>query len=405
MPYLSHRASSLGQSPIRSLSPHARAAKEAGIKVHHLNIGQPDILTPAAAMNALRTYDNDIIKYGDSEGSLELRKTVADYYRSSVADVSYKHILVTTGASEAIAMALSVCFNEGDELIVPEPFYANYLGFAHVAGVRLVAVTSNIEDGFALPAPTLFENLITPRTKGILLCNPGNPTGCLYSEDELKKIAGIVADHDLFLLVDEVYREFCYDSPFTSVLTFDEIREQVLVIDSVSKVFSACGVRVGFVVTRNEELLHGLLKYAELRLCPPAIGQYIAQACFGNRETYIKEVKAEYQLRRDYLFQRLSAMPGVVCYKPGAAFYIMTELPIDDCYDFAKWLLKDFNYRRQTVMLAPGAGFYYHNALGKRQVRIAFVLSIQDLKHAMDCLEHGLAQYQEVMSERISLFA
>ncbi len=397
MPSLSHRASSLGQSPIRSLAPFARAAKEKGVTVHHLNIGQPDIPTPGNAIQNLRNYDNDTIKYGDSEGSLSLRKTVAAYYQQYTSDLSHEHILVTTGASEAISMALSVCFNEGDELIIPEPFYANYLGFAHVSGVRLVAVASSIENGFALPHPSEFEKLITPRTKGIFLCNPGNPTGCLYTVQELEAIAGIVADYDLFLLVDEVYREFCYDTKFTSVLNFTNVREQVLVIDSISKVFSACGARVGFLVTRNKILLQAILKYAELRLCPPAIGQYIAEACFQDRHGYLSAVKKEYQDRRDYLYSRLIKMPGVKCYKPGAAFYIMAELPIDDCYRFAKWMLSDFSYKGQTVMIAPGAGFYYHGALGKKQVRIAFILGVEALAQAMDCFEYGLLAYSKIL--------
>jgi aspartate aminotransferase len=403
MPSLSKRASTLGNSPIRSLSPFARAAKDVGVKVHHLNIGQPDILTPPSALAKLRSYDESVIKYGDSEGSLELRTTVARYYTKHVSPIHYQNVMVTTGASEAIAMALSVCFNEGDEIIVPEPFYANYLGFAHVAGVKLVAVTSSIEAGFALPDPSGFETLINDRTKGILLCNPGNPTGSLYSKVELKTIAKLVARHDLFLIVDEVYREFCYDEEFTSLLNFSEIEEQVLVVDSISKVFSACGTRVGFIITRNKELLHGLLKYAELRLCPPAIGQFIANECYLERDTYIHEVKEEYKKRRDYLYKRLKSMTDVVCYKPGAAFYIMTELPIDDSRKFCRWLLEEFRYNNETLMLAPGAGFYFHEELGKRQVRIAFILGIEELRRAMDCLEEGLRAYAKVMKKELSI--
>ncbi len=393
MPRVSIRGTQMIHSPIRSLLPYARAAKEQGVHVYHLNIGQPDIKTPIEAIHSLRTYDQEIIKYGSSEGSDELRKVVRDYYRSQVADVDIGDIYITTGASEGILFILYSCFEVGQEIIIPEPFYANYIGFAQVSGVVLKPIASHIDDHFGLPSPSSFIAQITDQTKAIFLCNPGNPTGNLYSKEDLFEIGRLVKEHDLFLIVDEVYREFCYDEDFYSVLRLEELEDHIVVIDSVSKVFSACGSRIGFVVTRNPAILDNILKYAQLRLCPPMIGQHIAVSCFANRAKYLESVRAEYNRRRIFLFERLSQMSGVKCYLPKAAFYIMTELPVEDTSDFCKWLLRDFRLDGATIMLAPGSGFYLSGDIGRNQVRIAFVLGTEALEKSMDILEAALIAY------------
>lgn len=396
MPIVSKRGSRMIHSPIRSLIPYARAAKDKGVKVYHLNIGQPDIRTPRPALEALKSYDHQIIEYGASEGYLPLRQEVCEYYNRHVATVDLEDIFVTTGASEAIMFSLFSCFDEEAEIIIPEPFYANYIGFSQISDITLVPVTSHIESGFGLPDTEDIKSKITSKTKGIFLCNPSNPTGNLYTKEELHAIADIVQKYDLFLIVDEVYREFTYDQDFYSVLKIDAIADQVIVIDSISKVFSACGSRIGYIVTRNDEVKSNILKYAQLRLCPPMIGQHMAVACYEDREEYLSEVRSEYERRRDYLYKRLSAMPGVTCYLPKAAFYIMTELPIDDANHFCKWLLSDYEQEGKTIMMAPGQGFYLSPDTGKSQVRIAFVLDVESLTIAMDILEHALIKYQEV---------
>ena len=396
MPQVSNRGKEVIHSPIRSLLPYARKAKSEGAHVYHLNIGQPDIVTPPEALEALKQFEDDIIPYGASEGSEELRKVVRDYYCENVAEVEENNIYVTTGASEAILFILFSCFESGEEIVIPEPFYANYIGFAQVSEVNLVPVTSHIGASFSLPKSEDFIAQITPRTKAIFLCNPGNPTGNMYSREELEEIAQLVKEHDLFLIVDEVYREFCYEEDFTSILKIPDLEKHVVVIDSVSKVFSACGSRIGFLVSRNDELLASILKYAQLRLCPPMIGQHIATACFRNRMSYLVKVKEEYNRRRLYLYERLSAIEGVTCYKPKAAFYIMAGLPVDDSSKFCKWLLSDFRHEGSTVMLAPGNGFYLSEGMGRNQVRIAFVLGLEDLEKAMDCLERALEVYAKV---------
>ena len=396
MPSISKRGNRIMHSPIRSLIPYARKAKESGVHVYHLNIGQPDIKTPIQALEALRNYDHSIIQYGASEGSYELRTIVCDYYRSQVAEIDVEDIFVTTGASEAIMFSLFSCFDEGAEIIIPEPFYANYIGFSQVSDVSLIPVTSSLETGFSLPNIEDIKSKITSRTKGIFLCNPSNPTGNLYSKEELQAIAEVVKKYDLYLIVDEVYREFTYDVEFCSVLRLEEISDQVLVIDSISKVFSACGSRIGYIVTRNNEIKSNILKYAELRLCPPTIGQHVASACYEGRDIYVSEVRAEYEKRRDYLHSRLSQMEGVKCYLPKAAFYIMTELPVDDTNHFCKWLLSDFSLNGETIMMAPGQGFYLTPEVGKRQVRIAFVLDVDALAASMDILEEALKTYKRI---------
>ena len=400
MPVVSKRGNELTQSPIRSLIPYAREAKESGKQVYHLNIGQPDILTPKAALDSLKSFDEAIIPYGESEGQPSLREAVSTYYESFGAFIEPEDILVSTGASEAILFALFSCFDSGEDIIIPEPFYANYIGFAQVTGIHMIPVPSDIEKGFALPSIESFKNRITKRTRAIFLCNPGNPTGNLYSREELTQLAELIKEQDLFLIVDEVYREFCYDEPFTSVLSIEGLEEHVLVIDSISKVFSSCGSRIGYLVTRNEELRQTLLKFGQLRLCAPMIGQHMAESCYPGRVQYITQVRKEYNERRLYLHSRLSKMKGVKCYMPKAAFYIMAELPVDDAEKFCKWLLTDFEKDGATIMLAPGDGFYIHKEAGRRQARIAFVLDVKKLEKAMDILEQSLMAYHIVMADR-----
>jgi aspartate aminotransferase len=403
MPKVSKRGDGMTQSPIRSLIPFARKAKEDGVHVYHLNIGQPDIKTPEAAIERLRSYDLPIIEYGASEGEIELREVVREYYCKNVAQVELKNIYVTTGASEAILFTLFSCFESDEEIIIPEPFYANYIGFSHVSGVNLVPVDSTIETGFSLPSAKSFIEKITDKTKAIFLCNPGNPTGNLYSREELVEIAQLVKKYDLFLIVDEVYREFCYEEEFTSILSIDNLDAHVVVIDSISKVFSSCGSRIGFIVSRNQELMDNILKYAQLRLCPPMIGQQMATACFQDRSDYLMTVKAEYNRRRTYLYERLSQMDGVICYLPKAAFYNMTELPVKDAKQFCIWLLKEFRLNGETIMMAPGNGFYMNEEKGLSQVRIAFVLGIPELTKAMDILEAALKEYTKIPANRKQL--
>jgi len=396
MPKISQRGTVQVESPIRNLVPFADQAKAEGIEVLHLNIGQPDILSPAAALNTIKNNADTIVKYGASAGDIALREKVAEYYNQSNLAITPEQVYVTTGASEAIQFALLACFDPGDEIIIPEPFYANYLGYAQICQVNITPITSDFDKQFALPSTEKFESLITPKTKAIFLCNPGNPTGQLYTKSELDKLVKLVKEHDLYLIVDEVYSEFCYDLEFTSVLNYQEIKENVIVIDSISKVFSMCGARVGYLITKSEALRKTIDKYAQLRLCPPAIGQKMALACYDNYKDYIKEAKEEYNKRRTVLYNRLSNMDGVKCYKPSAAFYNVVELPIDNAEKFCKWLLTDFRHNGQTVMFSPANGFYFNNDLGKKQVRIAFILNEQKLEEAMDCLEVALKEFHEI---------
>ncbi|MCL4149780.1 UNVERIFIED_CONTAM: hypothetical protein GTU68_040940 [Idotea baltica] len=335
-----------------------------------------------------------IVKYGPSIGIPALRERVASYYNMFATDVAEGDVCVTTGASEAILFALLSGCDHGDEVIIPEPFYANYLGFADLSHVHIVPITTRIEDHFALPTMADFEEVITAKTKAIFLCNPGNPTGQMYTRADLDQLMVLVKKYNLFLIVDEVYREFCYDQPFTSVLSYPDMGQHVIVIDSISKVFSACGARVGYLVTKNQELVNVITKYANLRLCPPFYGQRLALACYDDSAKYIAAAKAEYVERREILYSGLSQIPDITYYKPTAAFYNMIELPVNDAEDFCKWLLTDFEYEGATVMLAPGSGFYFNKSLGRRQVRIAYVLNEQDLKAALKCLQLGLMKYR-----------
>lgn len=394
MPNISHKGRMMPQSPIRKLVPFAEEAKKRGVKVYHLNIGQPDIKTPEIALDAVKNLNEHVIEYSHSAGNESYRRKLAEYYKKVGIDINYHNILITTGGSEAITFALMACMDPGDEIIVPEPYYANYNGFAITAGVTVVPVISKIENGFALPPIEEFEKHITPKTKGIIICNPNNPTGYLYSKDELEALRDLVIKHDLYLLADEVYREFCYDGnkPF-SVMNLEEIDNNVILIDSVSKRYSACGVRIGALITRNQDVYNTVLKFAQARLSPPSLGQIVGEAAIDTPHEYFEEVYKEYIARRDYLVEALNKMEGVYCPKPKGAFYTIVRLPVDDADKFAQWLLSDFQYEGQTVMVAPASGFYSNLSLGKDEVRIAYVLKIDDLKKAMICLEQALKVY------------
>jgi aspartate aminotransferase len=405
MPSPSQRGQNIGASPIRNLIPYANEAKAKGKNIIHLNIGQPDIETPAAALKTIQQLSDPIVSYGPSEGLPELRETVAHYYQKFDAQLTTSDVYVTTGASEAILFTLLACCDNDDEVIIPEPFYANYLGFAHLANVKIVPLTTHIETGFALPEPAEFEKQITAKTKAIFLCNPGNPTGQLYNGEQLERLMHIVKKHQLFLIVDEVYREFCYDEVFTSVLSFRGMEANVVVIDSISKVFSACGARVGYLITKNKQLLEAVIKYAQLRLCPPYYGQHLALACYDNPDSYIEKAKQEYARRRIVLHDGLSKINGVQAYKPSAAFYNMVQLPVADAEHFCKWLLTDFEKNGNTVMMAPGDGFYAHKELGRQQVRMAYVLKEADLALAMDCLTEGLLGYEMALGGKTKWLA
>jgi len=402
MPSISQRGEAAHSSPIRKLAAAAERAKKAGKKVYHLNIGQPDILTPRAGLDAVRAIDLDIVAYSPSNGYPSLREKMPAYYRKFGVDVRPEEIIVTSGASEGVLFALLACLDAGDAVLSPEPLYANYLGFAGMAGVRVKPITTSIETGFALPDIAAFQTALTPDVKAIMLCNPNNPTGAFYPERTLRALAELVLDRDLFLIVDEVYREFCYrdDAPFFSALNLPGMEQHVVVLDSVSKRYSACGARIGAIVTRNESLRTTIQKYAETRLSPPTFGQIFAEATLQTEDAYFQTVTAEYRHRRDLLFSRLQAMPGVRCYQPEGAFYVFAELPIDDADRFCRWLLEDFSHDNQTLMLAPGSGFYATPGLGQREVRFAYVLNTHDLSRAMDCLEAALEVYAaEVMEE------
>jgi len=381
-------------SPIRKLVPFSEAAKKRGVKVYHLNIGQPDIPTPQVALDAIRNYKESVIEYSHSAGNESYRKGLAKYYKSIGVEVDHTQMLITTGGSEAITIAFMATLNPGDEVIIPEPFYANYNGFATQAGVVVVPVTANIADDFALPSISEFEKAITPKTRGIVICNPNNPTGYLYSKAELEQLCTIIKKHDLYLFSDEVYREFCYDgNEHFSAMNLQGIDQNVILLDSVSKRYSMCGVRIGALITRNKDVYNTAMKFAQARLCPPSYGQVAAEAALETPADYFTGVYNEYIDRRNYMVEALNKMEGVYCPRPKGAFYTVVKLPIDDSDKFAQWLLEDFNYNNQTVMLAPATGFYATCGLGKNEVRIAYVLKIEDLKGAMECLEVALKQY------------
>ena len=394
MPQISERGKLMPASPIRKLVPYAEEAKRKGVKVYHLNIGQPDIKTPENAIDAVRNIKEKVIEYSHSAGKESYRRKLAKYYQSVNINVDHTEMIITTGGSEAISFALLSCLNPGDEVIIPEPFYANYNGFAVAAGIVVKPITAKIENDFALPSVDEFEKLITPKTKAIVICNPNNPTGYLYSKEELQQLRDIIKKHDLYLFSDEVYREFCYDGKeHFSAMNLKGIENNVILLDSVSKRYSACGVRIGVMITKNKEIINTAMKFAQARLCPPFFGQVLAEAAIDTTDEYFKEVYNEYIERRNFMVNALNNMEGVVCPLPKGAFYTVTKLPIDDSDKFCQWLLTDFTYKNQTVMLAPATGFYSTKGLGTNEVRIAYVLKIDDLKNAMETLEHALKEY------------
>lgn len=380
-------------SPIRKLVPFAEAAKKKGIKVYHLNIGQPDIETPPAILDAVRHADIRVLEYSHSAGNESYRRKLVEYYKSVGIDVTHNQILITTGGSEAIMFGFFACLNPGDEVIIPEPFYANYNGFACAAGVQVVPITSHIETGFALPPISEFEKVITPKTRAIIICSPNNPTGYLYSRAEMEALKEICIRHNLYLFSDEAYREFCYDGEYVSAMHLEGLDQHVVLMDTISKRYSACGARLGAFVTRNKEVYETALKFAQARLSPPGLAQIMGEAAVDLPASYFDAPRAEYLKRRNLMVERLNKMDGVFCPNPGGAFYAIARLPIDDSDIFCQWLLEKFSHNNQTVMLAPATGFYGTNGLGKNEVRLAYVLNTDDLDAAMDCLEMALRNY------------
>lgn len=382
------------ESPIRKLVPFAEVAKKKGHKVYHLNIGQPDIETPEVALNAIRNFDQKVVAYSHSAGILSYREKLCEYYNKFGIHITPDEIIVGAGASEAILFAMNSCLDNGDEIIIPEPFYANYNGFAINAGVNVVPIFSDIESGFALPPMADFEKAITPRTKAILICNPNNPTGYLYSKEELETLRDIVKKHDLFLITDEVYREFCYDgNTHYSAMFLEGIEQNVIMIDSVSKRYSACGFRIGCMISKNKEVMATAMKFAQARLSPPTFGQVAAEAAVDTPDSYFVAVQKEYLARRDIVVESINKIPGAYCPNPKGAFYVVASLPIDNCDRFCQWLLEDFEYNGATVMLAPASGFYSTKGRGMNEVRISYVLKVDDLKASIKCLEEALKVY------------
>ncbi len=397
MPQLSDKGNLMPSSPIRKLVPFADKAKHKGIKVYHLNIGQPDIASPPAALDAYHQLPFDVIAYTHSEGTPEYRKAMSDYYKGRGLEVEPEHFIITNGGSEALLFTFGVIANPGDEIIIPEPFYANYNSFACQSEVKIVPIQSTIANNFGLPSIESFEEKITDKTRAILICHPGNPTGYLYSREELEKLKDLVLKHDLYLISDEVYAEYVYGGEeHFSVLNFEELKENVIVIDSESKRFSMCGARLGAMISRNDEVLKRALKFAQARLSPVLTSQYAATKAHENVGTYFEDCRAEYVSRRDLLVTELNKIPGVICPNPKGAFYCMVELPVDDAEKFAIWLLNDFKLDGETVMVAPGNGFYSHPDTVKNQVRIAYVLNKQDLQRSVEVLRIALERYNSM---------
>jgi aspartate aminotransferase len=394
MPHISSKAVAMPASPIRKLVPFAEAAKKQGRKVYHLNIGQPDIETPEVVRHKMKELDLKVVEYSNSDGIAAYRQGLTKYYASKSIDLTPEQIMVTTGGSEALVFAFMTCFNPGDEVIIPEPFYANYNGFAVMAGVTVIPVMSSIETGFALPPIDAFEQLITPKTKGILICNPGNPTGYLYSKSELEQLRDVVKKHDLFLMADEVYREFAYDGAVpSSILNLDGLDNHAIMIDSVSKRYSMCGARIGAMITRNKDVMASAMKFAQARLSPPTFGQMASLYALETPQSYFDGVVEEYVERRNILIDGLNTIPGVICPKPKGAFYCIAELPIDDSDRFCQWMLETFEYNNQTVMMAPATGFYSKPEPGRKQVRLAYVLNKEALKASVEVLREALKVY------------
>jgi len=394
MPQISDKGKLMPASPIRKLVPFSEDAKKRGIKVYHLNIGQPDIPTPEVALNAIKNISEKVIEYSHSAGNESYRKGLVKYYQSVGISVDHTEMIITNGGSEAITFAFLSTLNPGDEVIIPEPFYANYIGFAVSAGIIVKPITSSIENDFALPAIEEFEKIITPKTKGIVICNPNNPTGYLYSEKELQQLKALIQKYDLYLFSDEVYREFCYDGvTHFSAMNLKGIENNVILLDSVSKRYSMCGVRIGALITKNKEVINTAMKFAQARLCPPSFGQIASEAALNTPKEYFTEVYNEYIDRRNFMVNALNKIEGVYCPKPKGAFYTVVKVPIDDSDKFAQWILTDFEYKKQTVMVAPATGFYSTPGLGKNEVRIAYVLKKEDLAIAVEVLEQALKVY------------
>jgi len=395
MPHISNRGASMPPSPIRKLVPFAEAAKKKGIKVYHLNIGQPDIVTPPSVLDAVKHADMKILAYSHSAGNESYRIKLVEYYKRNNIIVNKDEIIVTTGGSEAIMFAIMSCLDDGDEIIIPEPFYANYNGYAISAGVKVVPIHSDITTGFSLPPASAFEDAVTSKTKAIMICNPNNPTGYLYSREELEIIKNICLKHNLFLFSDEAYREFCYDgNKHISALSLEGMEEHAILLDTISKRYSACGGRIGAFVSHNKQVMEAAMKFAQARLSPPSFAQILGEAAVDLPADYFDEVHAEYTSRRDLLVKRLQNMKGVTCPLPGGAFYAMAELPVDNSDKFCQWLLEEFSYNGATVMMAPASGFYATPGRGTREVRLAYVLNKEDINNAMDCLENALKIYK-----------
>jgi aspartate aminotransferase len=400
MPTISNKGKLMPESPIRKLVPYSEIAKKKGHKVYHLNIGQPDIRTPEVAMNAVKNIDLTILEYSHSAGNESYRKKLAAYYTNQGIPVNIEDIIISTGGSEALMFAMGSTMDQGDEIIIPEPFYANYNGFSTASGVTVVPVISTIETGFALPAVADFEKLITPKTKAILICNPGNPTGYLYSKEEIMQLAALVKKHDLFLISDEVYREFTYDGDVHySVMNVPGLEEHAIMIDSVSKRYSMCGARIGCIVSKNKELMTTAMKFAQARLSPPTIEQIASEAALDTPQSYFDEVISEYRERRDTLIEELNKIDGVIVSKPKGAFYCIAQLPVDNADAFAKWLLETYDLAGETVMVAPAAGFYSTPGMGLNQVRIAYVLKKQDLITAVRILKAAIPVYNATQNK------
>ena len=394
MPTISEKGEMMPASPIRKLVPYAEAVKKKGRKVYHLNIGQPDIATPEIMLNAIHHYHDPVIEYSHSAGNISYRKKLTEYYNRYNIQLTPEDIIITTGGSEAILFAFQCCLNPGDEIIIPEPFYANYIGFAINAGIKIVPIPSTIESGFSLPPIADFEKVISSKTKGIMVCNPNNPTGYLYSKAELETLRDLALKYDIYLFADEVYREFCYDGKsHFSVMQLEGLEEHAILFDSVSKRYSACGVRVGCLISKNKKVMTAALKFAQARLSPPSLGQVAAEAAIDTPESYFTDVVKEYTLRRNIVIDAVNKMEGAFCPKPMGAFYVVARLPIDNCDTFCRWLLEDFEYNNQTVMMAPASGFYSNPKFGTDEVRISYVLKAEDLHAAMEVLAMALKQY------------
>ena len=398
-PAISQRGELMPPSPIRKLVPYAEAAKRKGIHVYHLNIGQPDIETPPQILDVVRNSHFKILEYSHSAGNESYRKKLVTYYQARSIEVNYTDIVITTGGSEAILFAMMACLDPGDEIIIPEPFYANYNGFAVEAGINIIPVASYIDSGFALPPMEDFEKVITSRTKAIMICNPNNPTGYLYTQQELETLRQLIQKHNLYLIADEAYREFCYEGEHFSALQLKDVDDNIVMVDTISKRYSACGARIGSLVSRNKLLIDTVIKFAQARLCPPTMEQMLGEAAVDLPSDYFDTIKAEYKSRRDLLVQQLNNIPGVYCPNPGGAFYAIAKLPVDNAEDFCKWILEKFSYNNSTVMLAPASGFYSKPDLGTNEVRLAYVLNREDIAAAAACLKQALVEY----SDRINI--